>query len=77
MVDTIQGNFVFLEAKKTSKKKIFIWWKRDCSKISYNVVHLFIDVVIIETLFDLSLPIGSESIETHTLANNENYLMNG
>ena len=70
MVDTIQGAFGFFEAKKTSKKKIFIWWKRARRELSYDVVHLFIDLVFIGIPFDLYLSVGSGTIETHTLINN-------
>ena len=64
VVDTIQGDFGFLEAQKTSKEKIFIWRKQARRKLSCDVVHLFIALVIIEISFDLYLSIGSESIET-------------
>ena len=70
MVDTIQGAFGFLEAKKASKKKMFIWWKRARREISCDEVHFFIALVIIDISFDLYLSVGSESIETHTLTNN-------
>ena len=69
VVDTIKGAFGFLEAKKTSKKKICICWKRARRKISCDVVHLFISLVTIEISFYFYLYVGSESIETHTLTN--------
>ena len=55
----------FWRPKRTSKKKIFIWWKRYCRKLSCGMVHLFIALVIIEISFDLYLSIGSDFIETH------------
>ena len=58
-VDTIQGAFGFLEAKKASKKKIFIWWKQARYEISCDDVHLFIDLVVIEISFDLYLSVSS------------------
>ena len=70
VVDTIQYAFGFFETNKTSKKKIFIWWKQAHREISCYVVHLFIALVIIDISFDLYLSIGSEIIETHTLSNN-------
>ena len=70
MVDTIQGAFGFLEAKNTSKRKIFLWQKRACRELSCDVFQLFIVRVIIEIYFDLYLSVGSESINTHTLTNN-------
>ena len=69
-VDTIQSALGFLEAKKTSKKMIFLWWKQACRKISCDVVHFSIALVIIEISFDLTLSVVSESIETHTLTDN-------
>ena len=72
VVDTIQGTFGFLETKKTSKKKICIWWKQARCEFSRDVVHLFIALVIIEMFFDFYLSVGSESIATHTLTNNIN-----
>ena len=70
VVDTIQGDIGFLEAKKTSKKKIFIWWKQARLKISCDVFHFFIDIYIIGISFGLYLSVGSESIKTHTLSTN-------
>ena len=64
------GCLWIFEAKKTSKKKIFIWWKLARGELSCDVVYLFIDLVIIEISFDLYLSIGIESIEAHTLTNN-------
>ena len=49
---------------------MFIRRKRARRKISCDVVHLFIALVIIEISFELYLSVGSESIETHTLTNN-------
>ena len=70
MVDTIQSAFGFLEAKKTSKRKIFIWRKQAFCKISCDVVHSFIALFIIDISFDLSLSVGSGIIESYTLTNN-------
>ena len=71
MVDTIQGDFGFLEAQKTSKEKIFIWRKQARRKLSCDVVHLFFALVIIGIFFDLTPPpLVSESIEAHTMSNN-------
>ena len=50
--------------QRTSKKKLYIRLKRARRKLSCDVVHLFIAIVIIEISFDLHLSIGSESIET-------------
>ena len=69
-VDTIQSAFVFLDTKKLSNKKICIWRKQVYREIPCDVVHLFIALVIIEISFDLSLSVGNDSIETHTLTNN-------
>ena len=77
VVDTIQGAFGFLEARKNLWEKRFIWRKRDCQEISCDVVHLLIALVIIEISFDLYLSVSSESIETHTLTNNGKYSMDG
>ena len=70
MIDTIQGDFGFLEAQNNSKKKIFIVCKRARHELSCDVVHFFISLVIIDIYFDLYLSVGSESIQTHTITNN-------
>ena len=61
----------FWKPKRTSKKKIFIWRKRARRELSCDMVHFFIDLVIIEISFNLYLSVGSESIETDTFTNNE------
>ena len=45
--------------------------KTSFPKLSCDVVHFFIALVIIGISFELYLYIGSESIETHTLTNNK------
>ena len=69
VVDTIQVPLDFWR-QKTSKKKIFILWKRACRELSCDVVHFFIALVIIETSFDLYLSVGSVIIETDNPTNN-------
>ena len=60
----------FLGAKITFKKKIFIWLKRARRKLLCDVVYFFIALVIINIAFDISLSVGSESVDTQTLTNN-------
>ena len=70
VVDTIQGALGFLQVKKTSKKKIFIWWKRARHELLYDVFHFFMALVIIEISSYVYISVGSDSSETHTLTNN-------
>ena len=70
VVDMIKGDFGVFGQKKLLRRLIFIWLKRARHKISCDVVHFFIDLVIIEIFFDLYFSDGRDSIATHTLTNN-------
>ena len=63
--------WIFGGKKNSQEENIYIYGKNElAAKLSCDVVHLFIALLNIEISFDLYLVDGSESIETHTLANN-------